>query len=100
MKAYIAGKITGDPNYEDKFVSAGVSVRLGEIETIGVEQDSVILNPVILPKGMSNADYIKICLAMIDAADIVLFLPDWHQSRGAQLEHSYCLYIGKPVTYI
>ncbi len=100
MKVYIAGKITGDQDYKEKFISAEMSIKLGELESFGIKPDSIILNPVVLPAGMSNADYIKICLAMIDAADVVIFLPDWHQSRGAQLEHSYCIYIGKQWTYI
>ena len=100
MKAYIAGKITGDEYYHDKFAAAEISARMGEFESLGISVNSIILNPIALPVGMSNADCIKICLAMIDAADMVLFLPDWHQSRGAQLEHSYCLYIGKPIAYI
>ena len=38
----------------------------------------------------------RICLAMIDAADAVLFLPGSSRSRGASLEHRYCEYTGKP----
>ena len=33
--------------------------------------------------------------AMIDAADVCAFLPDWEESRGARLERAYCEYIGK-----
>jgi hypothetical protein len=46
---------------------------------------------------MSAADYMRICLAMIDVADMVVFLPDWLNSRGASVELDYCNYICKPV---
>ena len=36
-----------------------------------------------------------ICFAMIDAADLVAFLPGWRTSPGARLERAYCSYIGK-----
>ena len=44
---------------------------------------------------MDSADYMRICFAMIDCADIVGFLRDWEDSPGARLEQSYCRYIGK-----
>lgn len=60
----------------------------------------VVLNPAVLPAGMAPADYMRICFAMIDTADAVMFIPDWEQSEGAKLEHQYCKYIGKPVLYM
>ena len=92
MKVYIAGKITGDPDYREKFERAARLYRKTHT------RDSVLL-PSVLPEGMSAADYMRICFAMIDSADRVLFLGDWQSSPGAQLEKLYCEYIGKP-TYI
>lgn len=87
MKIYIAGKITGDPNYRKKFLEA--KKRL--------EQDgAVILNPAVLPEGLTKIDYMRMSFAMIDAADTVKFLPDAADSPGAQLERRYCEYVGKP----
>lgn len=37
---------------------------------------------------------------MIDSADLALFLPDWTDSPGAQLEKQYCEYIGKPTAFL
>ena len=54
-----------------------------------------VLNPAELPEGMEKADYMRICLAMIDCADMVLFLPDSRFSAGAKIEKDYCDYIGK-----
>lgn len=88
MKVYIAGKITGDPEYWTKFWQA---------EEKFVNQGHIVLNPANLPEGMGTADYMRICFAMIDAADLCVFLPDWEESRGARLERAYCEYIGKKV---
>ena len=54
-----------------------------------------MLNPAELPEGMAQADYMRICFAMIDVADAVVFLPDTAESAGARLEMAYCAYIGK-----
>lgn len=86
MKVYIAGKITGDPGYRDKFAAA--EIQLGW-------QGHIVLNPADLPEGMGTADYMRICFAMIGVADLCIFLPDWEESRGARLERAYCEYIGK-----
>lgn len=48
---------------------------------------------------MKPADYMEICFSMIRCADVVAFLPDWEESRGATLEHAYCAYIGKTIIY-
>ena len=86
MKVYIAGKITGDPGYRDKFAAA--EMQLGG-------QGHTVLNPAELPEGMAPADYMRICFAMIDVADAVVFLPDAAESAGARLYMAYCEYIEK-----
>ena len=91
MKAYIAGKITGDPNYYAKFNTAQQALEY---------EGLTVLNPADLPEGMRPADYMKICFAMIDVADVVAFLPDWFESRGARLEHDYCQYTSKVTMYL
>ena len=53
MKIYIAGKITGDPGYRDKF--AAVEIQL-------FWQGHTVLNPAELPRGMSREDYRRILL--------------------------------------
>lgn len=86
MKVYIAGKITGDPDYKKKFEAA---------ERYCAGKGFTVLTPATLPEGMSRADYMRICFAMIDSADKVIFLPDFTGSEGARLEKAYCDYIGK-----
>lgn len=86
MKIYIAGKITGDPGYKTKFNAASEALA-GEGHTV--------LNPAVLPEGLSRAEYMQICFQMIFAADKVVFLDDFTESKGAMLEYSLCRYIGK-----
>lgn len=86
-KIYIAGKITGDPNYKDKFTNM-------ESELLKIPGTAVI-NPAALPTGLEPADYARICFAMIDSSDIAVFAPDYEESSGALLEMQYCKYVGK-----
>lgn len=86
---YIAGPITGVAEYWVPFEKAE-----DEIEALGC----IALTPTRLPYGMSKADYMRICFAMIDSADAVLLVGNWPESGGAMLERHYCEYIGKPYT--
>lgn len=91
MKVYIAGKISGDHAYREKFRRA---------ERALAEQGDIVLNPATLPEGMRPADYMRICMAMMESADVVAFLPDWYVSRGASLEHAWCQYTSKQTMYL
>ena len=86
MKIYIAGKIAGDKRYRAKFREATKT-----LEAAG----HVVLNPSTLPDGLEQADYMRICLAMLDTADLAVFLPDYQESKGAMVEWGYCQRIGK-----
>lgn len=90
QKVYIAGKITGDPNYRKKFRDAQEFLERG---------GSIVLNPAILPDGMKSGDYMRICIAMLESADKVFMLKDWYGSRGAQIERNYAIYTGKKIVY-
>lgn len=89
-KLYIAGKITGDNDYKAKFEAA---------ENFYSEKGYTVLTPAVLPDGMQKADYMRICFAMIDTADIVASLPGYETSPGAQVELQYCFYIDKNICY-
>ncbi len=91
MKIYLAGMITGNENYKKEFK---------RYEEYLVNKGCIVLNPSILPGGMSNNEYMKICLSMIDCADCVAMMPNWESSNGAVLEHSYCKYTKKSIHYL
>ena len=86
MKIYIAGKITGDRKYRAKFREAAKGM-----ETLG----HVVLNPAILPAGLEERDYMRITLAMLEAADLAVFLPDYQESAGAMIEWAWRKWTGK-----
>lgn len=88
QKVYIAGKINGDENYKQKFADAEEFLTKGGY---------IVLNPSFLPEGLSYEEYMRICMAMIDVADVVFFLIDWRESKGARLERHYCDTVGKQI---
>jgi hypothetical protein len=90
LKVYISGKITGERDYRKKFFEVERQLR---------EMGHVPISPAIQPDGLTPADYIRVDLAFIDAAEVVLFLPDYTESRGATLEWHYCQYVGKQCAY-
>lgn len=87
---YISGPITGVERYGEAFEKAE-----DELEAAGF----IPLTPTWLPKGLTNEQYMRIDLAMIDVADAVFFLPGWRESAGALMENTYCVYTGKPHFY-
>lgn len=91
MIAYIAGKISGDANYKKKFEK--VQRRLEK-------RGFIVLNPATLPEGMKKSKYLPICFAMIDAADVVVLLKDWMNSKGARIEQQYAEYQEKRILYL
>ena len=88
MKIYLAGKISGDPGYREKFLRYEEQLQ-GE--------GHIVLNPASLPEGMKNEEYARICGAMMSVSDCVAFIPDWEESHGAQVEYAWCKYVGKPM---
>ena len=85
---YISGPITGVPEYYKAFE---------QMEDDIFALDYISLSPSRLPEEMTTGQYMRICFAMIDAADGVIFLPGWQNSVGSRLEREYCLYTNKPI---
>lgn len=86
---YIAGPITGHKNgNKDAFAVVADALR-----KIGY----AVLNPTTLPDDMPADRYMPICLAMVQAADIICMLPGWETSGGAQIEYRYAKYQNKAV---
>ncbi len=106
MIVYIAGKISGNPEckaqFEDTKRRIKDAIRIGSSTQqlydfdVNCKAEPVVLNPADLPEGMTEADYMRICFAMIDCADLVIFQPEWPESVDAGLEYTYCKYTGKP----
>lgn len=79
-KVYIAGPITGVPDYRIKFAAAAAELR---------RKDHIVFNPATMPAGLPGEAYMPICYAMMDACDAVSFLSGWQRSLGANLEMEY-----------
>lgn len=92
MKIYIAGKITGLPNYMELFQS-----KQTELESQGY----TVVNPSkldgILGQDFTHAEYMHICYSLIDICDAVYLLENWMDSKGACMELDYSIEKGKTV---
>ncbi|CAI1970441.1 DUF4406 domain-containing protein [Serratia marcescens] len=77
-KVYIAGPMTGLPDFNRPAFFAMAEC----IKAAG----GIPLNPAILPDGLSQAEYMDICIAMIRCATRVVFLKGWESSLGARAE--------------
>ena len=92
IKTYIAGPMTGIMKLNrPAFRDAATQLR----KSLG----RVVLNPATLPEGLTQAEYMDICLAMIRSADTVFLLQGWEQSEGAVAKYHYAKKIGKQLEY-
>ena len=85
---YISGPITGVKGYWEAFDDAEFNLKkLGYI----------VLNPAKLPQGLTDEQYMRIDMAMMDAANYIHFLPGSENSKGSNFEKAYAAYHGKAV---
>ena len=86
MKVYIAGPMTGLPQFNrPAFHQAALNLSF---------EHHVPLNPAILPDGLTEADYMAVGLTMLQRADAIYLLTGWQFSAGARAEHALALKLG------
>ena len=90
-KVYLAGPIRGVPDYKERFA---------ETRRFYEEWGCAVLDPSLLPEGMEQADYMRICIAMLQSADFVQMLHGWEESEGATLEKAYANMVGITVNAV
>ncbi|EOX3228819.1 DUF4406 domain-containing protein [Escherichia coli] len=91
MKIYIAGPMTGYPDYNrTAFFSKAKEL---------MEEGHIVLNPALLPAGLCQSEYMDICLAMVRSADAIYLLKGWDVSAGARAEHALAEKLGLTVIY-
>lgn len=90
MKIYIAGKITGNPNYINQFMTA---------EKVLTNEGHLVMNPSVLPPGFSPENYMSICIPMLMSCDAIFLLKGWETSGGANIEKKWAEYAGKRVIH-
>ena len=81
MKVYIAGKITGNPDYINQFAEAEKELKAS---------GHTVLNPV-KDKGFSYKEYIDMGLCELMKCDGIYLLDGWQESSGARLEFLYAM---------
>ena len=91
--AYVAGKITGLPRADVKGKFDTISHQLMNmgyhvVEPVGVTDDS---------KPWDDA--VRSDIKKMLECDEVHLLPDWQDSKGAQLERDIALHLGMQVVY-
>jgi hypothetical protein len=59
----------------------------------------VVLNPAILPDGLTQAQYMQIDLTMLQCCDAIFMLNNWDDSAGAMAEHALAMKLGLTVIH-
>lgn len=86
---YVAGPISGIKDHNRPLFNR-VSIEL-------TEQGHSVLNPATLPDGLSQGQYMQICLPMVAVANELVMLPGWEQSEGAYIEFLLAKKSGKTI---
>ena len=90
MIAYISGAISSDPNYRAKFADA---------ETVLMNLGFAVLNPTCVPALLTYEQHMEIDLIFVAACDVVVLLPDWRYSAGANVELDRAKKLGKTIIF-
>ena len=91
MKIYIAGPMSGLVEFNRPAFMFTAAKLTGRGHTV--------LNPAILPDGLSQAEYMDICLAMLRCADAIYLLDGWESSLGAVAEKALAEKLGLTIAF-
>ncbi|EMY6084914.1 DUF4406 domain-containing protein [Escherichia coli] len=80
MIVYVAGPMSGYEQFNRPALHSAAK-RL-------TDKGYVVLNPATLPDGLTQAQYMDICLAMLRCADTIYMLKEWEYSAGARAENA------------
>lgn len=86
---YIAGPMSGIKDFNRPLFNK-VAIELAK-------QGHSVLSPATLPDGLSQGQYMQICLSMVAVADELVMLPEWEQSEGAYIEFLLAKKSGKTI---
>lgn len=87
-RVYIAGPISNDPDYQEKFRSLAEELWSRKFHPV---------NPADIGGGdHSYKWYIDRGLGLLQECTIICLLPGWRESTGASLEYTYSRAVGMP----
>ena len=89
MIIYIAGPMSGIKDHNRPLFNM-VAADLADL-------GHSVLNPATLPDGLSQGQYMQICLPMVAVADELVMLPGWVRSEGAYIEFLLAKKSGKTI---
>ena len=86
QRIYLSGPITGIADYHQRFEKAKVELVAAGYKNIAnpAELDGVI------NEGKYD-EYMSLCMNLLDMCDVVVMLPGWKESFGANREYGYAL---------
>ncbi|HDN7458586.1 TPA: DUF4406 domain-containing protein [Salmonella enterica subsp. enterica serovar Eastbourne] len=87
---YIAGPMTGLENFNRK--------KFTETATLLWAEGHAVLNPALLPDGLTYGQYIRIGKAMLECADTIYLLEGWQDSPGATAEYDLAKRLGLEIS--
>ncbi|HGK4672604.1 TPA: DUF4406 domain-containing protein [Kluyvera georgiana] len=91
MKIYIAGPMTGYKDFNrPSFRAFALKLSL---------DGHVVLNPAVLPDGLTQPQYMDICLAMLRSANAIYLLDGWEKSAGARAEKALAEKLALEIIY-
>ena len=90
---YIAGAISGEvESNRHKFMAAKHRI-------LASTNKAIILSTADLPTGLSEAQYMSICLPMVMASDTIFMLDGWERSPGASAEFALAKKLNLKIVY-
>tara|TARA_R110000772_G_scaffold123063_3_gene229263 strand:+ start:1384 stop:2298 length:915 start_codon:yes stop_codon:yes gene_type:complete len=91
QKIYISGPMTS----HDSFNRPAFNSTSDALSLAGY----IVLNPAILPDGLTQAQYMQIDLTMLQCCDAIFMLKNWDDSAGAMAEHALAMKLGLKVIH-
>ncbi len=74
---YIAGAISSDPNYKEKFRKAQEKIEAMKFR---------VLSPTFIKEGLNYEDYFPLCYGMIDEANYIVII-DYSKGVGREIQY-------------
>ncbi|TPQ28972.1 DUF4406 domain-containing protein [Methylomonas sp. EFPC3] len=93
-RIYLAGPMSGIADFNYPLFNATAE----KLRAKGYHVENPAENPV--PEGNSWREYMRLSIRQMLTCDMAVFLPNWEQSRGAQLEHEVATQLSMPIRMV